>query len=266
MTNLKTTIIQTSLHWQDREANLQMFEDKIMSIKDVTDLIVLPEMFTTGFTMDVESNAELCKKESQFVTTVEKMQKWAKQKNAAICGSIIVEENDNYYNRLYFVKPNGEFHHYDKRHLFRMAGEDEHYSAGNEKIIIEYKGWKICPLICYDLRFPVWSRNVNNEYDLLIYVANWPAPRSFAWQTLLKARAAENLAFCIGVNRVGKDDNGMDYCGNSAIIDFKGQAIFENENEEITRTEMLSKFDLEDFRAKFPAHLDADEFEIKHTN
>lgn len=254
---MKTTIIQSSLHWQDREANMKMFEEKIMSIKEDTDLVILPEMFTTGFTMDVKQNCDASE------ITLKRMQAWAKSKNAAICGSVIVKEDDKYFNRLYFVKPNGEFHHYDKRHLFRMAGEDEHYSAGNEKIIIEYKGWKICPLICYDLRFPVWSRNVNNAYDILIYVANWPAPRSFAWQTLLKARASENLAYCVGVNRVGQDNNGMDYCGNSGIIDFKGQTVFENENEEIIQTETLSKSNLEEFRKKFPAHLDADEFDIK---
>lgn len=254
--NLKTTIIQSSLHWQDREANLLMFEEKIMSIKEETDLIVLPEMFTTGFTMEVEANAE------NGDYTLSKMIEWSLIKNAAICGSVIVKENDNFYNRLYFVKPDGSYHQYDKRHLFRMAGEDEHYSAGNEKIIIDYKGWKICPLICYDLRFPVWSRNVNNAYDILIYVANWPAPRSSAWRTLLKARAAENLAYCIGVNRVGKDDNGMDYCGNSATIDFKGDCLFENENKEIIHTEKLDKEALNSYREKFPAHLDADSFVI----
>ena len=254
---MNVTIIQSSLHWQDRQANLNMFEEKIKSISKETDLIVLPEMFTTGFTMDAEPNAE------NGNVTLSKMKEWASQKNAAICGSIIVEDKGNYYNRLYFVKPDGSYQSYDKRHLFRMAGEDERYTAGSEKVIIEYKGWKICPLICYDLRFPVWSRNVNNEYDLLIYVANWPAPRSSAWQTLLKARAAENLAYCIGVNRVGKDANGMDYCGNSAIIDFKGDVIFENENEEIIHSETLLKEELSEFREKFPAHLDADYFNIK---
>ena len=261
--NLKTTIIQTNLFWQDREANINMFEEKIMSLKENTDLIVLPEMFTTGFTMDAENNAEHCINELQFVPTVKKMQEWSKNKDSAICGSLIVEEKGIYYNRLYFVKPDGSYQYYDKRHLFRMAGEAEHYSAGSEKVIIEYKGWKIKPLICYDLRFPIWSRNVNNEYDLLIYVANWPAPRSTAWQTLLKARAAENLAYCIGVNRVGKDENDFHYSGNSAIIDFKGETVFENENDEVSHTETLSKRDLDSYRKRFPAHLDADTFDIK---
>ena len=256
--DLKTTIIQTNLHWQNTEANLKMFEDKIFSIFEETDLIILPEMFSTGFTMDATNNAE--KPEGK---AFQKMVEWAKNKNCTICGSIIVEEDDNFYNRLYFVKPDGSYQTYDKRHLFRMANEDQHYSAGSNKLIVEYKGWKICPLICYDLRFPVWSRNVNNEYDLLIYIANWPAPRSTAWQTLLKARAAENLSYCIGVNRVGKDENDFRYSGNSAVIDFKGDIIFENENDEISHTETLSKTDLENFRNKFPAHLDADEFNIK---
>jgi len=256
MKNLKTTIIQTTLHWQNREANLKMFEDKINSISEETDLIILPEMFTTGFTMEAEDNAE----NDDF--TLSKIKNWASSKNAAICGSVIVEENNKYFNRLYFVKPDGSFKKYDKRHLFRMAGEDKNYSAGEKRLIVEYKGWKICPLICYDLRFPVWSRNINNEYDLLIYVANWPAPRSMAWQTLLRARATENLAYCIGVNRVGEDNNGMDYCGNSSIIDFKGYSIFENEKEEVIHTEILSKQDLDNFRNKFPAHLDADLFSI----
>ena len=258
MSDLQISIIQTNLQWQNVDANLRMFGSKINSIQEPTNLIVLPEMFSTGFTMDASSNAEPI--EGSALT---QMKEWASLKNAAICGSVIVEENRKYYNRLYFVKPDGSYQSYDKRHLFRMAGEDEHYTMGDKKVIVEYKGWKICPLICYDLRFPVWSRNVNNEYDLLIYVANWPAPRSTAWQTLLKARAAENLAYCIGVNRVGKDENDFHYSGNSAFIDFKGDVIFENENDEIVETQSFSKADLDSFRNKFPAHLDADQFEIK---
>lgn len=259
--NLKTTIIQTNLHWQDREANLNMFEEKMMSIKEDTDLIILPEMFSTGFTMDAVHNAEH-HNEEEHLPTVTEMFHWAKLKNAAICGSIIVKELGVFYNRLFFVKPDGTYTIYDKRHLFRMAGEDKHYTAGTEKIIIAYKGWKICPLICYDLRFPVWSRNVNNAYDLLIYVANWPAPRSTAWQTLLKARAVENLSYCIGVNRVGKDENDFHYSGNSAIINFKGDVLYEKEDQEVIHTASLSKTELTAFREQFPAHMDADEFEI----
>lgn len=256
--NLKTTIIQTNLHWQNIDANLEKFEEKIKSISEETDLIILPEMFSTGFTMNASNNAD-----EMNGKALKAMQSWAKQKNSAICGSTIIKENENYFNRLFFVIPDGSYQHYDKRHLFRMANEHEHYSMGNEKLIVEYKGWKIRPLICYDLRFPVWSRNVNNEYDLLIYVANWPAPRSTAWQTLLKARAAENLSYCIGVNRVGKDENDFHYSGNSAIIDFRGDVIYENINEEIIQTETLNKNLLDEFRLKFPAHLDADQFDIK---
>lgn len=259
--DLKITIIQSNLHWQDRTANVAMFKEKIISIQEDTDLIILPEMFSTGFTMDATHNAEH-HNEDEHLPTVTEMFHWAKLKNTAICGSIIVEELGAYYNRLFFVKPDGSYTIYDKRHLFRMAGEDEHYTQGTDKLIVEYKGWKICPLICYDLRFPVWSRNVDNAYDVLVYVANWPASRSTAWQTLLKARAVENLAYCVGVNRVGSDENDFHYSGNSAIINYKGDVLYEKEDQEAIHTITLSKDELTEFRTKFPAHLDADEFEI----
>ena len=256
---MNITIIQTHLHWQDKQANLAMFEQKIASITESTDLIVLPEMFNTGFTMEAQPHAE----REEESPTLQKMQKWAKEKQAAICGSIIAEDNGSYYNRMYFVLPDGTYQMYNKRHLFRMANEDEHFTGGETSVIIEYKGWKIKPLICYDLRFPIWSRNNANEYDILLYVANWPAPRKTAWSTLLKARAIENLSYCVGVNRIGKDGSELEYSGNSAIIDFKGEVIFENENDEISYTAKLEKEKLEAFREKFPAHLDADLFEIK---
>ena len=255
--DLKTSIIQSELIWKDINSNLSMFDKKINSISKKTDLIILPEMFTTGFTMEIDFVNE---KDEELI--ISKMQDWALTKNAAICGSIIVKENNNSYNRLYFIKPDGSYQTYNKRHLFRMADEDKYFTAGNEKIIIDYKGWKIRPLICYDLRFPVWSRNINNEYDLLIFVANWPTPRKNAWSTLLKARAMENLAYCIGVNRIGSDNNGMLYSGSSAIIDFKGDTIFENEDGDVIKTETLSKDNLDAFREKFPAQSDADNFDI----
>jgi predicted amidohydrolase len=254
---MKVTLLQSNLIWEDKDANLQSFETQIQNIKSDTDLIILPEMFTTGFSMQPERWAE---KHKGF--TFKKMQDWAVSKQSAVLGSLIVKEDGKYYNRAYFVFPDGTFQYYDKRHLFRMAKENEHYSSGNSRVIVEYKGWRIFPLICYDLRFPIWSRN-NLDYDLLIYVANWPERRAKPWKTLLQARAIENLSYVVGVNRIGKDGNGVEHSGDSALIDFKGDVL---SNIQAYKTQCqtieLNKEALNSFRSKFPAHTDADLFTI----
>ncbi len=262
MQDLRVTLFQSSLHWHEPQANRAMFEEKIWANSDSTDLIVLPEMFTTGFSMDAPQLAE-----PMGTGTHVWMKQMAKQTKSAIVGSYIVKENGQFFNRLLFVTPEGKHTVYDKRHLFRMASEHHTYQQGVEKPVILWRGWNICPQICYDLRFPVWSRNRvrqgKPEYDLLIYVANWPAPRVNAWDTLLQARAIENASYCIGVNRVGKDGNEIEYSGHSAVIDPKGSAINFVANREETINSTLSSTDLSAYREKFPVHLDADDFTIQ---
>lgn len=219
---LNVVLIQADLFWEDPTQNRKFFADKINSITSPLDLIVLPEMFTTGFTMNAQPLAETMDGE-----TIKWMKNLAQKSGAAIIGSIIVTENEKFYNRLLFVTPQEEIFHYDKKHLFTFANEQDNYSPGSKKLIVDYRGWKICPLICYDLRFPVWSRNVEN-YDVLIYVANWPEIRTKAWDVLLQARAIENMAYCIGVNRVGVDGKGFNYVGHSAIYDCLGNNILKN--------------------------------------
>lgn len=265
MENLHVSIIQSSLKWQDKEANLEFFNQKISSINQ-TDLIVLPEMFNTGFTMETISLAESVEGES-----ISWMRKMAAEKKAVVTGSLIIKEDKNYYNRLIWMRPDGSFEYYDKRHLFRMAEEDAHFTSGSSNITVHLKGWKIRPLICYDLRFPIWSRNrftrKHNEliadFDLLIYVANWPEVRVSAWDILLQARAVENQVYCIGLNRIGIDGNQKRYNGHSAIIDPKGSYLVEpHSNEEsIIQFELDRKF-LNDYREKFPQGLDADDFSL----
>ncbi|WP_187264527.1 amidohydrolase [Pontibacter beigongshangensis] len=257
MQDLTVTIVQTALHWQDAAQNRQMFADKLAAAAPKTDLIVLPEMFTTGFSMNAPELAEAPAGE-----TLAWMQQQAKTHNAVLTGSLIVQQEQAFYNRLLWVQPDGSYHTYDKKHLFRMAKEHHTYSPGNEHLVVELKGWRIRPLICYDLRFPVWSRNVRNSYDLLLYVANWPEARKLAWSTLLQARAIENLAYTIGVNRVGTDGNGIPYSGDSAIIHPKGVKLLETSQQEGIFTVTLNQQELTDFREKFPAHLDADEFRL----
>ena len=266
MQNLSVTLIQTNLFWENPTANLANLEEKIAQISLPTDLIILPEMFNTGFTMNVKAVSE-----PMNFTTFKWIKQKAKRTQAVIAGSFIVKEGEQYFNRLIWMRPDGSYESYDKRHLFRMGGEHHSFASGSERLIVELKGWRICPLICYDLRFPVWSRNIfsktenqksEKQYDLLIYVANWPAIRSQVWDTLLQARAIENQCFCIGVNRVGSDGMGLNYTGNSAVIDFKGNPIFYQKDSEIIKSQMLNKEELDDFRAKFPAYLDADDFEI----
>ena len=264
MSNLHTTLIQTDLYWQDIDANLAMLEEKIWQIDEKTDLIILPEMFTTGFTMNAQKHAE-----PMNFKTFKWMVQMADQTDAAVCGSYIVKELGHFYNRFLFVQPNGTFFSYDKRHLFRMGDEHHTYSQGSDLLTIDFQGFKIRPFVCYDLRFPVWIKNTYNkttdalEYDMLIFVANWPAPRTQVWDALLKARAMENQCFSIGVNRTGSDGEGIDYDGHSVIYDFKGQAVNKVSNKPEIQTAVLNLEELKAFRQKFPVYLDWDEFEIR---
>jgi omega-amidase len=275
---MKATIIQAYLHWESREKNLQHFDSLINSIKEETHLIVLPEMFTTGFSMNPEKVAEPANGES-----LSWLKQKAKEKNAVITGSVAVEEKGKYYNRLFWVEPGGTFKTYDKRHLFRMAKEDTHYTPGTKKIITRIHEWNVCPLVCYDLRFPVWSRNRfmlaaegresidgnkqqaagSWEYDVLLYVANWPEVRNHPWKQLLIARAIENQCYVIGVNRVGKDGNDFSHSGDSMIINPRGEMISKTKaHEENIETILLDKNYLEEFRKIFPVGLDADNFDL----
>jgi omega-amidase len=260
MDSLKVTLIQSDLHWENIELNLEMFSEKISIISGNTDLIILPEMFTTGFSMQTEKFAE-----PMNGRTVSWMKKKAKEKNCVITGSFMCSENGNFYNRLVWMRPDGTCRFYDKRHLFSMGDENDYYSPGNKKIIEEIKGWKICPLICYDLRFPVWARNAKADpYDLLIYVANWPERRSYPWKTLLLARAIENQSYVVGLNRTGNDGNNISHSGDSAVIDPKGEIISRiPAHEEITETVLLNYDELAEFRKTFPVLKDADKFEVK---
>ncbi len=257
MEDLKITLVQTALHWEDKAGNLADLEEKLWTIPP-SDLIILPEMFTTGFSNDAEKLAE-----PNNLTTWKWMKQIAMQKNAVVVGSYIAKENAQYFNRLVWMQPDGQADYYDKRHLFRTAHEHDVYTAGTKKLIKELKGWRICPLICYDLRFPVWSRqNDIEEYDLLLYVANWPEKRRLAWNSLLPARAIENLAYVAGVNRVGRDGKGLSYSGDSAVYNFKGEQVLHVAYEEGIHTIQLSGRDLLNFRKEFAFHLDRDLFTI----
>ena len=259
MQDLKITIIQSNLIWENIDLNLDQFSKKMDSISELSDLIVLPEMFTTGFTMQPEKHAE-----SMSGKAVKWMKEQAQKKNCVVTGSFVCEENGNYFNRLVWMKADGTYSIYDKRHLFTMANEDKHYTAGTKKNIEEIMGWKICPLICYDLRFPVWARNTNdNRYDLLLYVAHWPERRNHPWKTLLLARSIENQCYVAGVNRVGNDGNEIYHSGDSAVINFKGELISKiPAHDEGIETITLSYANLEEFRKQFPVLNDADEFNI----
>lgn len=249
-----TALLQTNLIWENPAENTRLIEHQIANLNELVDLIVLPEMFTSGFTMNPKVVAETMQGE-----TISWMKKIAKENNSAITGSLVIEENGNYYNRLIFVFPDGSLQYYDKRHLFSFAGEDKEYTAGKDKLIVEYKGFKICLLICYDLRFPVFSRNVEN-YDVLIYVANWPKSRINAWDILLKARAVENMCYVIGVNRVGFDGNNHEYVGHSQVVNYLGNyEIKPTENEGLFVT-LLDKEILHEARKKMAFLVDKDEF------
>ena len=262
MASLTLSIIQTDLSWEDKVANLNMLQQKIDAIEERTEVIILPEMFNTGFTMQPELFAETMDGE-----TVQWMKEMAANKKVIVTGSLAIKENDQYFNRLVWMLPNGQLGYYDKRHLFAYAGEDKHYSMGNKRLIASVKGWKINLQICYDLRFPVWSRqqatDAELEYDLLIFVANWPERRSHAWKTLLCARAIENQCYTIGVNRVGKDIKNIYHSGNSLIIDPLGQVLYHMPDQEDVFTITLLKEDVDKVRTQLPFWKDGDGFRIE---
>jgi len=255
--NLRISLLQLDIKWEDISYNLEHVHKYLSLLEGKTDLAVLPEMFSTGFSMNSSGLAE-----ENNGPTITALQNWSRAYNIVICGSFIAEENKKFYNRGFIITPD-QSSFYDKRHLFRMGGETDFFSAGNNRCIIEHKGFKICLLVCYDLRFPVWARNINNEYDLLIYVANWPKSRIKVWNTLLEARAIENLAYVCGVNRVGEDKMKILYNGQSTVVDFKGNKIISlTDPVEMIETIEISKKDLKMFREKFPVWKDADKFNL----
>lgn len=256
MMNLRVSLVQTDLVWEDPAANCAQLEERLADLAGKTDVVVLPEMFATGFSMS-PTGAEIGRG-----PVLQWMQVQASRLGALMIGSLKVKQQNSFLNRLYAVHPDGSFVSYDKRHLFRMGAENEFYQAGDKQVIVSYKGWNLAVFICYDLRFPVWSRNVGMAYDAAIYVANWPAPRANAWRTLLQARAIENSAYVVGVNRVGTDANNLSYAGDSLLVDFKGGLQLDLQAKDQILTSELSAVDLADFRAKFPAHLDADLFSL----
>jgi predicted amidohydrolase len=255
-THLRVTLVQTELAWQDPAANRHRLAAHFRGLVGHTDLVVLPEMFSTGFSM---AAAELA--EDMDGPTVDWMREEAAALGCVIAGSLIVRDGGRCYNRLVWARPDGSLEHYDKRHLFRLAGEQEHYAAGTRRLVVALKGWRVCPMICYDLRFPVWSRS-RGDYDLLLYVANWPQRRALAWSTLLRARAIENQSYVVGVNRIGKDGNGTTYAGDSVAVDFLGQPLSSEGGGDRVETAVLDLESLRAYRESFPAHLDADRFEL----
>ncbi|MBI1305595.1 MAG: amidohydrolase [Bacteroidetes bacterium] len=257
MCDLKISLIQTQLYWEDVPANLHHFHSMIQECPAESDLILLPEMFNTGFTMKADQFAELMSGE-----TVQWLTKQAKIKNAAIAGSLIISENDKFFNRFVCAFPDGTTKAYDKRHRFSMGNEDKDFSAGTERVVFEINGWRIFPQVCYDLRFPVWSRNLNH-YDVLIYVANWPEVRTPQWTKLLQARAIENQCYVAAVNRIGRDGNGMNHIGASAVIDFMGEPIVSYSESSIILNATLKHEELMNWRERFPVMKDADSFDIR---
>jgi omega-amidase len=257
--NLRLALLQEDLVWRDAERNRAAFAVALAPLQAAVDVIVLPEMFTTGFTMAPVEVAE-----PEDGPTVEWLRQAAQRTNAAIVASIVVRAGAEHFNRLLWVTPDGAVHHYDKRHLFRMADEHLHYAAGSKTLLVEWRGFRIAPLVCYDLRFPVWSRRrISFDYDLLLYVANWPAARRYPWQQLLRARAIENQAYVAGCNRVGADGNAVEYLGDSAIIDFVGKPLAELADIPGIVRATLELTKLCEFRERFPAHLDADRFTLE---
>ncbi|MDB4497435.1 amidohydrolase [Flavobacteriaceae bacterium] len=255
---LNIVAIQANLTWGNPEKNRLYFEQVINKLTSNTNLVVLPEMFSTGFTMKPSSVSE-----TMNGATVSWMINMAKTHNIGIIGSMVIQENNQYFNRAIFVHPSGSLEIYDKRHLFSLAGEDKQYTPGTNRIVIQFKGWRICPFICYDLRFPVWSRNTDN-YDVLLFMANWPIPRIDAWDTLLKARAIENMSYCIGVNRIGEDENGYQYNGHTYAYNFLGEKVASTAegNEDVLHCE-ISKTKLDEFRQKLNFLKDQDSFKIQ---
>lgn len=263
---MRITLLQTDIIWEDKQQNLRLLREKLNKLRGETEIVVLPETFSTGFSMDAPRLAEPLSGE-----TLSTLRQWAAEFQFAIAGSYIAcdpaasaHSLPSCHNRAFFITPEGETYYYDKRHLFRMGGETEHFQAGDRRPIFSYHGWNILLQVCYDLRFPVWSRNVNNEYDLLIYVANWPTPRRHVWDILLQARALENICYVCGVNRVGMDGNQLPYSGGSVIYSPKGDAMVRvPDHEEGAATATLDLDALKAFRQKFPAWKDADHFQIK---
>lgn len=262
MSDFTVSLVQTAIHWHNPAANRAALADQLAAALDgtsLTDLIVLPEMFTTGFSMEAAAQAE-----PDEGPTLAWMREQAARHNAVLTGSVLLAEGGRYYNRLLWVRPDGSHSTYDKRHLFRLAGEHEVYTAGTERLVEEWRGWRIMPLVCYDLRFPVWSRNaVAQPYDLLLYVANWPAARAQAWKVLLQARAIENVAYCLGVNRIGTDGHGHEYRGDSALLDMRGEYLAQAGSMPTILTRRLHREPLLEFRQHLPALLDADAFELQ---
>ncbi len=264
MNNLRISLVQGDTRWHDPAGNRSYYGELIAPLHGTTDLVLLPETFTSGF-----SNEAIGQAETMDGPTVAWMREQARALDAALCGSVQIRDGEGVYNRLLFVTPDGALQQYDKRHLFRYAKEHERYAAGSERLTVEWKGWRICPLVCYDLRFPVFSRNRYDverpgdlDYDLLIYVANWPSARAYPWKALLRARAIENLCYVAGLNRVGTDGNDIHYAGDSAVIDFLGHPASECTDEEVVVTTTLLADELAAHRARFPAMLDADRFTL----
>ena len=259
MTQLRLTMMQTAIVWENKKENLRLLREKLQKLHGTTEIVVLPEMFSTGFSMNCEKLAEPISGE-----TIQCIKELATEFNLAIAGSFMCKEDSKFYNRAFFITPQGKEYYYDKRHLFRMGEEATFYTAGTQKTIIPYLGWNICLFVCYDLRFPVWSRNINNEYDLIIYMADWPQSRQTSWDILLKARAIENMSYVCGVNCVGTDELGIEYKGGSAIISAKGDtiALAADYSEEAVTFE-IDLESLNKLRSNFPAWKDADTFSIK---
>lgn len=255
---LNITLIQPDILWGEINANISMFSEKINDLEGATDMIVLPEMFSTGFITKPQGLAE-----EMEGYTMQWMALTAKEKNCIITGSIIISESNKYYNRLIWMRPDGTWDFYDKAHLFRMLDESVYFTKGTKRVIIDLHGWKVLPLICYDLRFPVWSRN-RGDYDIMLCTANWPESRRNVWEILLHARALENQAYVIGVNRTGKDGNDIFYTGDSVVIDPKGEIILKAlPGKDTVETVLISYNELSDIRRNFPVHKDADDFELK---
>ncbi|TGY08386.1 MULTISPECIES: amidohydrolase [Bacteroidaceae] len=258
MESIRISIVQTDIVWENKQENLRLLYEKLQSLRGTTEIVVLPEMFSTGFSMQSKILAE--PNSGETITT---LKRWTSQLQLAICGSYIATDNGQFYNRAFFLTPKGEEFYYDKRHLFRMGREAEHFSAGDKRLIIPYRGWNIRLLVCYDLRFPVWSRNINNGYDLLIYVANWPVARRLAWDTLLRARALENQCYVCGVNRTGTDGYHLEYNGGSKVYSAYGEEVASlPDGQEGMATVTLNMASLNQFREKFPVWKDADEFHL----
>ncbi|HEX5354014.1 MAG TPA: amidohydrolase [Rhodanobacteraceae bacterium] len=259
---LRVSLVQGATRWHDPPGNREYYGSLIAPLAGRTDLVVLPETFTSGFSNEAISNAE-----TMDGPTIAWLREQARGLDAAVTGSVQLRVGQGVFNRLLFVLPNGDVRHYDKRHLFRYADEHKRYAAGSDRLMVEWKGWKICPLVCYDLRFPVFSRNRHDaqagfDYDLVLFVANWPSARAHAWRTLLRARAIENLSYCIGVNRVGIDGNQLPYNGDSAVLDYLGQTMADLGAQEQVVTVALDPGALAAFREKFPAWMDSDAFQL----